>query len=53
MGAAQKWPNDASEMMRDSFADKVFDVGISLLVRIGPIGHQTAPKAPLVFFVVV
>ena len=43
MGTAQKWPDDTSEMMRDPFADKIFDVGISLLVRIGPIGHQTAP----------
>lgn len=53
VGAAQQWPDDAPEMMRDPFADKVFDVGVSLLVRIGPIGHQTAPKAPLIFFVVV
>lgn len=53
IGAAQQWPDDASEMMRDPFADEVLDVGVSLLVRIGPVGHQTAPKAPLILFVVV
>lgn len=53
IGAAQQWPDDASEMMRDPFADEVLDVGISLLVCIGPVGHQTAPKAPLILFVVV
>lgn len=39
--------------MRDSFADEVFDVGIALLVRVGPIGYQTTPKAPLIFFIIV
>ena len=40
-------------MMWNALADQVFDVGITLFIGIGPIGHQTAPEAPLIFFVVV